>query len=102
MKSVTKGYGCVSPVGNGRHFTFIETCDLMEVLGSGSQKSYVADKKGWTLDCSGFLPLDSVPAVGSTTTAVCSAGGGQCIVSKVSQSADVGGIATYDITFTGI
>lgn len=100
-KGVLKGYGCVSPLGNGRHISYQETADLIEKISSGTQKAYVVDKIGWTLQVSGFLPIDAVPTVGTVTTVSCSFGGGACIVTSVSRSADVGGLAAYDVTFTG-
>lgn len=100
-KSVTYGYGLTSGLGNGRHYTFTQSCDLIEVLSDGSNRAYVADKQTWTLQCSGFEPCSNLPTVGTVTTVACSAGGGTAIVTSVKRSADVGGIATYDVTFQG-
>lgn len=99
-QTVIKGYGIVTDFGNGRHYSYTESCSTIEVLGDGTSKRFEPDLKEWTLQVSGFEP-SSVPAAGSVITAAANGFGGTGIVTSCVHAADVGGLATYDLTVKG-
>lgn len=99
--SVIKGVNLDSPLGNGRNFSITSDCELIEVSSDSLWRKYIVKSKGWTLQVSGFVPSGGVPLAGQQFQFQTQFGSGSGFVVSSKQGADVGGLASYDLTVQG-